>query len=304
MLSIMYSILPMFLLILLGVFLKKKFISEPLFWKGSEKIVYYVLFPSLLIHSLAHTNFSINLYTIIVVLSAVTIFITVIYIVLFRFKEFDRSSYTSYLQGSIRYNSYIFIGSSVAIFGDKSLAIVAIIIAYMIVLTNIISVIFLSVYIKTNKLNLYSIVINICKNPLVIACILGVLINRFNITIPIPIDKTMFTLSEAALPISLMCVGAGLHFDHLFNNAKAVISVSIIKLMVFPLITFILFWIVNLKLGLAYEVAILYASVPCAGNAYILAIQMKGDEKMMAAIISVSTLMSIVTIPVIMSIFL
>ena len=93
-------------------------------------------------------------------------------------------------------------------------------------------------------------------------------------------------------------------YSGLFNNAKAVIGVSMVKLIFFPLITFILFWIVNLKLGLAYEVAILYASVPCAGNAYILAIQMNGDEKMMAAIISVSTLLSIITIPVIMSIFL
>ncbi len=304
MLNIMYSILPMFLLIALGVFLKRKFISEPLFWKGSERIVYYILFPSLLIHSLSHTDFSVHLYKVIFILFLVTAIITAFYILIFRFKSFDRPAYTSYFQGSIRYNSYIFIGASLAIFGDKSLAIVAIIIAYMIIFTNILSVIFLSVYIKSNKLNLSQVMLNICKNPLVIACILGILINKFSIIIPVPLDKTMLTLSEAALPISLMCVGAGLHFSHLLKNAFAVVSVSIIKLIIFPLITFILFGAINLELGLPYEIAILYASVPCAGNAYILSIQMGGDEKMMAAIISVSTLLSIITIPMIMSIFI
>ena len=80
-----------------------------------------------------------------------------------------------------------------------------------------------------------------------------------------------------------------------------IFSMSAIKLLVLPILTIGLLSFFDVT-GMSKSLAVLYAGIPCAGNAYILAQQMGGDAETMAAIISTSTLLYMVTIPVIFSI--
>ncbi|WP_243464933.1 AEC family transporter [Photorhabdus temperata] len=81
-----------------------------------------------------------------------------------------------------------------------------------------------------SKKSLSSAILALAKNPLIIGAIIGVLLNFFNIHITGSIKQLFIYLSNAATPLSLMSVGAGLiismhikkaTFDLLCNNTQA-----------------------------------------------------------------------------------
>jgi len=300
MLHIFYSILPIFILIMMGHTLKRKFPITQDYWRGAEKLTYYFFFPSLLITALINTNIHRDIHSIIIPLVLATIAMALILVIAQMLFSFDKKSFTSYFQGSVRYNSYVFIGSAVVLYGHKSIAIVAIVIAYMIILTNILSVLVLSFYAAETRPNIKLILLNIVKNPLIISCVIGVLLSSNNIKLISPLSSLLQFLGNAALPVSLLCVGAGLYFKHIYKNIVPIIVVNILKLICLPLATFLLLNYFQVAAGLPRQIALLYAAVPCAGNAYILAKQMGGDADTMAAIISTTTLFSLLTISIIL----
>ncbi len=301
MLEIFYNIAPIFALIAIGHITKRKYINAEDFWKGCEKITYYLLFPALLINGLATVNLSVHLSNIIAPLILATLLLGIFLIGLQKIFPTDKAKFTSYFQGTIRYNSYVFIGVSSALYGVKAMPIVAMVIAYMIIITNIFSVIILSVYASGKKPSIIAMLKGIVKNPLVVSCVIGLILNRAPFLYPQVVSTLFGFLGGAALAISLMCVGAGLRFNHLFNNFRPIFLVTVAKLLVLPVISVFLFYLFHVHTGLEKNIALLYAAVPCAGNAYILALQMKGDHETMAVIISTTTLASILTIPIVLS---
>lgn len=65
MLFVLYSIAPIFCLIAIGRITKNFFVTADDFWRGAEKITYYLLFPALLINALASVQLTVNLHSII-----------------------------------------------------------------------------------------------------------------------------------------------------------------------------------------------------------------------------------------------
>lgn len=74
------------------------------------------------------------------------------------------------------------------------------------------------------------------------------------------------------------------------------------KLLAFPTMVVGLAWALGLS-GLLVQVAVLLAALPTATSAYILARQLGGDAPLMAGIISGQTLLAMVTIPLMLSLF-
>lgn len=300
MFSTLITILPIFAIIVFGKILKEKYFKAEEFWRTSEKITYYVLFPALLINALIHANFHAAIGHTIIALMLSTLLVATIILVFQYFMKTDVRTFTSFFQGSVRYNSYIFIGVSAALFGTKGIAIVAIIISYMIVLTNVISVMVLDAYLNGNVSNLIKLTKNIAKNPLILASITGVLLNQVAHFVPVTLTAFLDYIGNAALPLSLLCVGAGLNLKHLYHKRTAILSATFAKLIILPVVSILFLSFFHVS-GLPKLIAILYSAVPCAGNAYILAQQMGGDSETMASIISVTTLLSILTIPLILA---
>lgn len=299
MLPILLTILPIFFIILLGKIFKSSFLKNEDFWRDSEKITYYVLFPALLIKSLLNTSFYGHLHQAVMAVAFATLILSAFFILMQFIIKVERRAFTSMFQGGIRYNSYIFIGVAAALYGAEGISTVAIIIAYMIVLTNVLSVIVLDAYLSNRRSNVFLIMRNIAKNPLIIATVIGVIFNPLKDEIPNAISVFLGYLGDASLPLSLLCVGAGLKFQKAYEHWGSIFSTSVAKLILLPFVAMILLSILGVT-GLPKAIAILYAAAPCAGNAYILSQQMGGDSDMMAAIISATTLLSIITIPIVL----
>ena len=296
MIDIFVKIFPVFFIISTGLFLKRTIIRNTSFWETSDKLVYYILFPALLVLKLSHANFkNVEFFYGLVAVAIATLLVAMALLFSKYLFNLNNREFTSFFQGGTRYNSYIFIAMSLSIFGDNGLVIASIFIAYMIILTNIISVVILSIYGEGNS-TVKNILLSIVKNPLIISASIGVLISISEIKMPYTLEEYLKYIGNAALPLSLLSIGAGLVFFFSFKKTLMILSSVLVKLVVLPLITIFLLKLFLVS-GNLFGIAMLYASVPCAGNAYILAKQMGGDAESMAAIITLTTIVATISIP-------
>ncbi|VEA63783.1 Uncharacterised protein [Serratia plymuthica] len=92
----------------------------------------------------------------------------VIALIIFAVKFFVDTSpdlFTSIFQGGVRYNSYVFIALSQSLFGSEGVALSGFFVAYMIILTNILSVLVMNHYGTGSKKSLSGAVLALTKTP-------------------------------------------------------------------------------------------------------------------------------------------
>ncbi|MGD9553382.1 MAG: AEC family transporter [Arcobacteraceae bacterium] len=299
--NIITTLIPIFMLISLGYIFKRVSFPSLEFWPMMDRFTYYVLFPSLLIYKLATANLSgINSFDVVLTAIFALVLMLVLTLVLGYFKTIEKRAFTSVIQGSIRFNTYVFLALIDALLGDSGLVIAAVLIAFAIPFINFLCIGAFSYFINKEDLKFLKFLKSIFTNPLIVACLIGGILNVSSLDLPIVVIKTLTILSAAALPMGLLSVGVGLELSHI-SSAKYELFLSVVlKLVIFPLA---IVGVASL-FTISYEalwVLILFASMPTASSSYILARQLGGDLKLMSSIITVQTLLSIATVGIIIS---
>lgn len=296
--NVIEILIPIFLLILLGYFLKVLNFPHRDFWNYLDKFNYFVLFPALLISKLSTANIeSIASFDYIVVAGLAILIISIVLMILNKIFKFRNDSFTSIYQGGTRFNSYVFLALTEALFKDDGIVIGAILITFMIPLLNILAIGIFSYYVSNAKLTLTSFLKSIFSNPLIVSCFIGGALNYLEISLPTVMLNSMVLLSAAALPLGLLSVGVGLHFSNVKEARSELVVSNIIKLIAMPLLMLFLASLFDVS-GLMLFVILVFATMPTATSSYILAKQLGGDTKLMSSIISVQTIVSIVTISI------
>ena len=141
MVSIAVSLIPVICLILIGCGLKQTFLSMPAFWKGLESLVYFLLFPALIIHSLSSAPLrDMDVIPLSLSLLLSTFIISGLLLFLKPYLGFGNAAFTSIFMGSTRFNTYIGIAVAGSLYGETGLAIAAIVIAVLVPQVNILSI--------------------------------------------------------------------------------------------------------------------------------------------------------------------
>ncbi len=301
MLEVVYAIMPIFALIVLGAVLKCNRFGPDGFWRSCEKLTYYILLPALLIEKLSRSSYGSDQITVpVITLVGITLVVGALLVAGRHIFGWQNPAFTSSFQGALRFNSYILLGVAAALYGEAGVGLAALIIAYMIMLLNFLSVIILSVY-GTGHLSFLGLGRSLVKNPLLMSALTGFLLQQFQIPLPTVLRDFLVICGDAAMPLSLLTVGAGLIFQLGGKGYLAMAATTLLKLVLFPaLVSIGLIWGGVAPGSLAYGVTILFATTPCAINAYILAREMGGDAPLMASMITSTTLFSAVTIPLMM----
>src|SRR6516162_4028323 len=135
----------------------------------------------------------------------------------------------------------------------------------------------------------------IVLNPLVLSTALGLAWAIAGWPIPTPIATYMNLLAAALTPCALFAIGLGLSVEDVRSSLRASIVLAAVKLVIMPLIVYGL--CVALGLGPLYTIAaVVCAAVPTAKTVYILAGEYKVEEALVAATVSITTLLSVVTL--------
>lgn len=296
------SLVPVFGLILIGYFFKRISFPSHEFWPMADKLTYFVLMPALLIFKLSNAKFDANSINFVLV-SLIAIFFTMIILIIFnKISPTKNSSFTSIIQGGIRFNTYVFLALSGSIFGDEGLVLSAIILTFAIPFINILCVTIFALYSDNNKLDFIYLVKSIVKNPLIIGCVIGGAINFLSLPIPVSIENLLEILSKAALPLGLLSIGYALVLKEL-NSAKKDLIISCIgKFIILPLFIYSFGMMFGLN-EIMISILVLFSVLPTAPSSFILARQLGGDITLMTSIITVQTLASALFIILFLKLF-
>lgn len=303
MLNIIYTIAPIFFLISLGYIFNKRAMFTEGFWAGVEHLCYYVLFPSLIIRTLAITDFSKfpALDIAFTMGASVVSMLVIVSLGYFIGKSVGMAgaSYSSIFQGATRWNTFAVVAVVFGFYGDAGVSIASIGIAVMIPMLNVANVTALALMVGKDAPTLGKVAKMLSTNPFIISCVAGLVLNFIGFGLWEPIANTMDLLGRSALALSLLAVGVGVDFSTIKSSGIAVFISTFLKLAIMPLMMFGFAHLFGVT-GMSLTIAILCGAAPTAGASYILARKMGGDATLMANIISVQTLLSIITIPIIL----
>lgn len=295
---ILPALVPIFGIIIIGFGLSRLPVSSQAGWSEIERFTYYIFFPSLLVLRLADSSFDWDELTRIATVAVAALAVLSILIVGLReFIAKDVASMSSIYQGSIRFNTYIGLAVIDGLFGDRGLGVAALCLAVYVPLVNVLSVISLSLGGESGPKRMYIIVGSVVSNPLVLACAAGISLSYTNFTIPGLARSLLEILSQPALPLGLLAVGAGIRFISFGEQSWQLAIATLNKLVVLPGLVMLACIVMELNSLLASSLVLL-AALPAPPSAYILARQLGGNESLMANIITTQTLAAFFMLPV------
>jgi predicted permease len=299
MLTVLEGLGPIFALILLGYGLRRSsFLPEP-FWRPAEKLTYFILFPALLLHSVTTADLgSLEIGRLSAALLCATIAVALLLLAAGPWLGIAGPTFTSVFQGGIRFNTYVGVAAVSSLFGRPGIAILAVAVAVVVPLVNLLSVGVLSRFGAGGRIGLSQTLLAIASNPLILACLLAGALQYLGLGLPPVLEPLLRILGQASLPLGLLAVGAGLDMAVLRRPSSAIATASVAKFVALPLATGIACQLFGVT-GLPATVAILFQSLPCAPTSYILARQLGGDHLAMAAIITAQTLVAAVVLPIV-----
>lgn len=298
--AVLFALVPVFGMVAAGAIIRKTRWLPDTFWPAAEKLTYYALFPALLVNAIATADLAaLDMGMAPVALYLAFTFAAFLALPLKALTRISGPAASTLIQGNCRFNTYVILAVAAALYGTDGLTGTAVLVTGAIPLVNLFSVGGLVWYGRpesNSNPGLGAFVGQLLRNPLILSCVAGFVLNVTGIGIPQPLDSFIAIGARAALPLGLLAVGAGLALDAVRTGGPALLAMTAVKLVIAPLVA----WGLCLAFGageLATQLTVLLAGAPTASSAYILARRMGGDAPLMAAGITVTTLGSAVSLP-------
>jgi hypothetical protein len=299
--AVLLAVLPVFLLIFLGTGLHRIGFPGEALWAPLEKLVYFLLFPALIVSTLAGADLS--GLGVAPMAGAIVLALLVMMGVLLALRPalgVDGPAFTSVVQGTVRMNTYIGLALCAALYGETGLAAAAVAVAAIVPVVNVLCVGSLARYGSGGRLTALGTLSQLARNPLILACIAGLGLQWSGLGLPPVLAPMLEILGRAALALGLLAVGAGLDFAALKGAGRVAAWTSALKLLALPALTGGLCLAFGVG-GVAASVAVLFNGLPTATSAYILARQLGGDARLMAGLITLQTALGIASLPLIIA---
>ncbi|MES1927089.1 AEC family transporter [Salinisphaera sp. T31B1] len=297
MLAVQNALGPLFLLILVGAALGWMRYPGGDFWPRAERLIYYVLFPALLTHTLAIAPVAevpIGRLAV-VVIGSLLVFATVLWMLRWRLR-LSGPAFTSVFQGALRFNTYVAIAGATALHGAAGTTASAVAIALMVPTVNVLCVGCFIAAGTLGRTGLWRSVLELLRNPLILACIAGIVLNLSGIGLPGWSDALLGLTGRAALPLGLLAVGVALRPAVLMRAGRAFWVASAIKLVALPALAMLAALLLGLD-PVTRDVALLFTAMSTSTSAYVLARELGGDSDLMAGLITGQTLLAMLTLP-------
>jgi len=287
----MLLLLPDFLLIVCGFVICRYTALNRSVWDGAERLVYYLLFPVLLFSSILKSPMHLGATASLAAcgIGVVGAGIALAYAI-GRWPGVDRRLHASGAQVAFRFNSYVALALADRLGGAQGVAWMALLIALCVPICNVAAVWPLARHGGQSYGH------ELLRNPLIIATVAGLVANLAGLTLPDAIGLTLQRIGQAALPLGLMAVGAGLQAGRLKAAPRLATALLAIRHLALPLLAMLL--VILLGLGPAQAaIVIAFAALPTSASSYVLAARMGGDGAYTAGLVTASTLLGMLSVP-------
>jgi predicted permease len=287
---------PIFILVAIGVVLKRIDFVDDKFIQTSSKLVFSLCLPLLLFTTISGSDlketFNLALLNFSVVASVAAFLFSWLVAIAFVTPRSDRGVF---IQACFRSNLGV-VGLALCsnAYGDQGLALASLLMATLTVTYNVLSVGILSFYAGHESLSLKRVFMDILKNPLIIAIILAVLVSAIQIPVPRIILSAGEYLGSLALPLALLGTGAGMNLKAIRDSSLITILAVVIKTALIPLAVTLAAILLGFEGVILGSLFLMFVS-PTATASFIMVKSMGGNDALAANLIMVTTLVSIFT---------
>ena len=292
-------VFPIFLIMMLGVILKRKSIVDEKSLNVMNSLIFRLFMPTLLffniynmgdLSTLSFDNLKLLAYAFISIL--IVLFLAWL---IYMPKVKDKRKLSVLIQGVYRGNFVLF-GLAIvdSIYGKEGLATVSLLTIVVIPTFNVLAVIILEYY-SGREISKLKLLKQVFKNPLIIATLLGISFIVLKVNIPKPVYKTLSDISKIATPLAFIVLGAELQFGNMLKNIKYLISANILRLIGNPLITVGVGKLIGFQ-GIELVALLSMSACPTAVASYTMAKEMNADGDLAGEIVATTSILSIFTI--------
>ncbi len=292
--------IPLFLVMVVGWFLRKIGILNEAFCKAANKFNFTVTLPVLLFKDLFESNvkesFDIKYVLFCAIVTSIAFWgLWGISKIIWKGKNFIGE----FVQACYRSSAAVLgIALITNIYGSAGM--VPMMIIGAVPLFNIYAVLVLTFESPGNKnKTVKDALIGICKNPIIIAIIIGVICSMIDFDMPTMLESTISNIARMASPLALVVIGASFEGKKAIALLKPSITAAIIKLVVLPAI----FLPIAIKMGYVggHLVAILIMlGSPSTPSSYVMAKSMGSEGTLTASAVVLTTLGSAFSLTVIL----
>jgi predicted permease len=298
--DVLSALAPTFLLIALGYFVRASRIASAEAMGQVNRFGYFVLYPAFLFTLVSGARFTgAGAAPFIAgILGGVSVLLASSLALRLVFRG-DGPAFTSLFQGSVRWNGFVVLAAVQGLYGQDGLDLVGIAFGPLVLIINVACVLVLSRWGANPASGWRAVLDQIVVNPLILSCAAGLAANAGGVRDLGPFTDALVLLAPAAMPIALVCIGAGLDFKAVRAARPHLAAAALMKLAVAPAIL----WTAMTLAGagpLAAAIAAGIGATPSAPAGYTLAREMGGDPKLIAAIITATTALACITMPLVL----
>ncbi|HEX9849091.1 AEC family transporter [Candidatus Deferrimicrobium sp.] len=301
-LDILQSVIPVFLVVAIGVVLRRyRFLDEG-FIDAANSLVYYILLPALLFHEIGGTDFRQSFNGPLVVGGyAATLATFLLAFLTARALGLGPSETGAFVQGSFRANlAYVGLPIVFNAVGPGGLRKAGIFLGLIVPLLNGLSIVALMAPHRAGKgegigTTASRIARQIATNPIILACLAGIAWSVLKLPFPGMIDRTFRILTPATLPVALLCLGGSFSFARARKGFAVAALAAFLKGIVLTGTGIALYRWMGVS-GEDLRIGAIMLGCPTAVVTYVMAARLRGDTDLAGTIVIVSTAASAVTI--------
>ncbi|MFB0899762.1 MAG: AEC family transporter [Polaromonas sp.] len=286
---------PDFSLILCGYLVCRYTALNRTVWEQVEKLVYFFLFPVLLFQSIVKSSLDFAA-TSSFMAAGLTMGLAGIALAYslphwpWLGRRIDPREHAGSAQVSFRFNSFIGLALAERLAGAEGLLLIAVLIGICVPMLNVAAVWPMTRHAKRGFVR------ELVRNPLIIATCSGLAANLLGFHIPVWLEPTTTRIGGASLALGLMAAGAGLQLASMTQSKLLTTLLLLIRHLALPLVAFGLSRLFGLS-SVQTTVLLIFSALPTASSCYVLAARMGYNGSYVAALVTLSTLFGMLSLP-------
>ncbi len=286
---------PDFSLILCGYLVCRYTALNRSVWEQVETLVYFFLFPVLLFQSIVKSPLDVHAASRLIGagwtlgLTGITLAYMLPHVPLLK-RWINARDHASSAQVAFRFNSFIGLAIAERLAGSQGVQLIAVLIGVCVPLFNVGAVWPMVRHAKRSLMR------EMLRNPLILATASALVANLSGFSIPYWLEPSLSRIGAASIALGLMAAGAGMQLDALARSKVLAVSLLTIRHLLLPLVAFGLTRVFGLS---AAETTVLlaFSALPTASSCYVLAARMGYDGAYVAGLVTLSTLLGMLSLP-------
>ncbi len=288
--NVIQIVAPVFLIIALGWGIRRIGLVDDIFFQQTNKLVFYVCLPLLLIYKIGTADFSTSFnFRLILATAGATGCCFLLAYLYGMHRGYSPPVLGAFCQGSFRGNlAYIGLALVYNAFGNPGLARAGILLGFLVPVLNFFAILALTLPNQEQCIRYGKISRQMITNPLILSSLGGICWSFFHLPMPTVLDRSLSIVSGMTLPLALLAIGGNFSMKQLRGDLNTAALATAIKLFVLPMVTALFLFFLDVS-GIDFAIGLLMAGAPAAVATYIMACQMGGDGRLAGTIVVMST---------------